>query len=62
MSTKEKIIELESRLEALEKKINNPSVAAATLGRKITERTSIASRENGKKGGRPKKDLSQYRN
>lgn len=62
MDLKEKLTELESRIDNLEKKINNPSVAAATLGRKVTSKKTLTSRENGKKGGRPRKDLSQHRN
>jgi hypothetical protein len=55
MKTIEKITELENRIAAIESKINSPSFAASVMGGKTSPQKKQASRENGKKGGRPRK-------
>lgn len=47
--------EYETILTTLEKNIQNRGQAASILGSIKSERKAAASRENGKKGGRPKK-------
>lgn len=51
------IDKIKKRLDDIEKALNNPSYAASLLAKlasKNTEKFKAASRENGKKGGRPR--------
>lgn len=57
----EKLKELEKRVEALEKKLEDPSwlkaQSAKILGGVKSKKKAAASRENGKAGGRPRKKI-----